>query len=590
MKKLLEILTPAEKKKAVFLAALMIGHAFLEVTGIASIAPFLAVLGDPAAIQKHEGLAKAYDILGFESAAAFVTFLGIVAFGVLILSSAFKALVYYLKVRFANMRRYTLATRLVRKYTEQPYPFFLQRNTNEMAKVAFSEVDNVVANGILPVLDIVSYGVVSVAIVLLLVAVSPIVAFSVGGFFLFFYLLLYLRFKNSVHKMGVLRKEAQTTLYKTLSEILGGIKELKVLGNEEAYLDKFRPASLAFARFQTGAQVISELPRYVVEALGFCVSFGVIIFLLKQGKSLSEILPVVGIYVFAGYRLLPAMQNIYGALTKLKYGLSSLDTVHHDFTSIKPAAPAPDVSPDERLCLHDRLVFDNVDYSYPGSDRKALDGISFVLRAKSSLGIIGTTGAGKSTLIDVILGLLPYGAGAVTVDGVTLSEGNARQWQNNIGYVPQHIFLSDDTVMRNIAFGIADKDIDMDKVVLAATMAQIHGFISADLPQGYNTGIGERGIRLSGGQRQRIGIARALYHNPDILIFDEATSALDSETEREVMASIENLTGQKSIIIVTHRLDTIRTCDQTIAIERGKIKDITGNHTAAGGENSHAAR
>jgi len=295
----------------------------------------------------------------------------------------------------------------------------------------------------------------------------------------------------------------------------------------------------------------------------------------SRGGDLPAILPVMALYAFAGSRLLPALQAVYKALSALRFGKPALDTLYLEFTEVgfgtasHGDAPAPVRS--GKFALEDRLEFSNVSYIFPNAEAPALKDISVTIKARTTVALVGSTGAGKTTLADVILGLLPPSSGDVRVDGVSLTAENIPSWQCNIGYVPQHIFLADDTVAGNIAFGVPIEEIDHSAVERAARIAEVHDFIVSRMAEGYQTFVGERGIRLSGGQRQRIGIARALYHDPDVLVLDEATSALDNLTERAVMDAVHNLGHRKTIIIIAHRTSTVRECDRIFMLQHGSL-------------------
>ena len=573
LRKLTGILTPAERLRAVMLVFLVILMALLEVTGVASIAPFLAVLGNQNIINTSPRLAAIYHRFSFGDPAAFLAFLSIASLVLLVSASFFRAFVLYAKLRYVNMRRHSLCVRLLRKYIWQPYPFFLQRNSSEMSETLLSEIDHLILNAFLPLFDLLSYGAVTLAILTLLLVIKPLLALIVAGVVGGFYALLYWGIRDRMTRLGRERKQANAARFRMTAEVLGGIKELKILGREKAYLDACNTVSRRFSRYQILSQMLTEIPKYAVEAIGFCAVFLTVLYLLHEKMDSGQILPVIGLYVFAGYRLLPAMQSIYSALMKLRFSGPSIDAVYNDLREnpLSPSAGKPAAAP---LPLRKSIELRHVCYSYAGIEKPALKDIGFTIPAGTSTGIIGTTGAGKSTLIDLILGLLKPAEGQVLIDGVPLTESNARAWHDNIGYVPQHIFLADDTIARNIAFGISEGMIDTRAVERAARMAQIHDFVSHDLPEGYQTAIGERGVRLSGGQRQRIGIARALYGDPDVIIFDEATSALDQATEAEVMAAIDNLTGHKTIILITHRIETVRRCHMIVRLEAGRTVDI----------------
>jgi ABC-type multidrug transport system fused ATPase/permease subunit len=290
---------------------------------------------------------------------------------------------------------------------------------------------------------------------------------------------------------------------------------------------------------------------------------------MAQSGSFASALPIIALYAFAGYRLMPALQQIYGAVTQLRFAGPALDALHADLMSLQPAHPNPS---QDAIALNQAISLNQIQYRYPNAPHPALKNLSLRIPAKSTVGLVGATGSGKTTTVDLILGLLEAQEGTLAVDGQVITEHNKRAWQRKIGYVPQQIYLADDTVAANIAFGIQAKDIDQAAVERASKIANLHEFVVNELPQQYQTTVGERGVRLSGGQRQRIGIARALYHNPQVLILDEATSALDNLTEQAVMEAVHNLGHEITIILIAHRLSSVRQCDQIYLLERGEVK------------------
>jgi ABC-type multidrug transport system fused ATPase/permease subunit len=361
--------------------------------------------------------------------------------------------------------------------------------------------------------------------------------------------------------------------FRIAAEALGGIKELKVLGRERAFLTRFQKPSWGFCRATASNQVVASLPRYALETIAFSGVLVIILYLLRTSGDISELLPVLSLYVFAGYRLMPSLNEIFTAAILIRFNRAALDDLHRDlFDSVFESGR--NVPPEERnpkrLPLRAQLTLNNVSYTYPNSAIPSLQGVDLTIRKHEVVGIVGETGAGKTTLVDVVLGLLEPTSGTIEVDGEALSGGRLKSWRLSCGYIPQEIFLTDDSIRGNIAFGVPVEAIDDDAVVRAATWAQIHDFIIT-LPHGYGTEVGERGVRLSGGQRQRIGIARALYHDPDVLVLDEATSSLDGATEAAVMEMIHNLGRKKTLILIAHRLSTVRACDMVYVLRQGRF-------------------
>ena len=572
-KKLVFILTASERKSAIFLLIMIILMALFEVIGVASILPFITVLTSPNLIETNSILNWMFqtsNILGIENKDQFLLGLSAVVFVLLITSLAFKAFTTYLQIKFVQMRIFSLSKRLVEGYLNQEYSWFLSRHSADIGKTVLSEVDQVVGLGLSPLIDIIAKGIVTTALIILLVVLDPklavVVGLSLGGaYFLFFYII-----KNYLNRIGEKSLKYNELRFKSVSEAFGAAKEIKIGSLEKFYINFFSKAAKNYARLNASNMIVAQLPRFFLEAIAFGGILLIIFYIIAQTGSFNNALPIISLYVFAAYRLMPALQQIYSSFTRLTFVGPSLDKLYSDLKSIKK------IDEDQYqgiLPFNENITLKNVNYDYPNSSRTALRDISLSIPAKSMVGFIGPTGCGKTTTVDIILGLLEPQKGTLEIDGQKISKHNIRSWQRSIGYVPQHIYLSDDTVVSNIAFGIEDKKIDLGAVEKAAKIANLHEFVVDELPKKYQTTIGERGVRLSGGQRQRIGIARALYRNPKILILDEATSALDNQTEQEVMDSINNLSEEITVIIIAHRLNTLKKCNVIYKLNKGQIID-----------------
>ena len=580
LKKLLSLLSRQEKRRGAVVLGMVVVMALLETAGVASVMPFLSVLGNPETVKTNPFLSQAYEGLGFTSVDAFLLALGAGAFALIVFSAAFRSLTVYAMNRWAFMRMHSLSERLLETYLRQPYAFFLNRHSGDMSKGILTETQQLQQQVIKPGLNAVAYGVVLIAIVTLLVAINPALAVGAAAVLGGMYALIYWTIRGFLDRIGRDRVRANQERFQAAGEALGGIKDIKLLGREHAYLSRFRGPSIRFAKHQATSQTLAEVPKFVIEAVAFGGIIALTLVLMAThggatGGALGEVLPVLGLYAFAGYRMLPAAQRVYQGLAQLRFGGAAVDSVHDDLhrraelAEIRKQAPAP-LIPRQAVALAD------VHYAYPNAPAPALAGIDLHIPVGSSVGLVGSTGAGKTTLVDVLLGLLRPTAGAITVDGEPVTDTNLRAWQQALGYVPQEIFLTDASVAENIALGVPPERIDPEQVERCARMAQLHDFVVQEMPQQYATVVGERGGKLSGGQRQRIGIARALYHDPSVLVFDEATSALDTVTEKAVMEAIDALHHQKTIILIAHRLSTVRNCDQVVLLEQGQI-------TAAGG-------
>lgn len=545
----------------------------MEVFGIASVFPFLAVLSNPETIESNAYLAKAYNALGFNNTNSFLFFLSVVVFIFLVARTASNAITQYAIMHYCQMRGYSLSTRLLNVYLHRPYSWFLNRHTAELQKNVLSEVGEVVGGMLLPAMRLLSQLLVAALVIALVFIVEPftslIAAAVIGGS----YLLVYIGLRQYLLRIGEDKVRANRERFQNLREAMGGIKAVKVMGMEDAYAKRFQKPAGRFARNVVKSFLVGLLPRHVLELILFGGMLLLIMWLLaSQDDGIDAIIPMLGLYALAGYRLLPALQQVFQSLTKLRFSKPALDHVYEDMMlsnshRVLPVAPAL-ATP---LKLRASLELVDVKFTYPQAERPALQNVTLTISANTTVGVVGGTGAGKSTFVDLILGLLQPQSGKLCVDGVAVTSANVRAWQRSIGYVPQSIFLSDETVAGNIAFGIAEPAIDMGAVERAAKIANLDAFVTSELPNGYLTMVGEGGIRLSGGQCQRIGIARALYHDPDVLIFDEATSALDNLTERAVMDAIHRLGHRKTIILIAHRLTTVEECDKILLFENGKL-------------------
>lgn len=571
-KKILALLSPREKRRGALVMVMVIIMAILETVGIASVMPFLSVLSNPEAINETPWLQALYDTLGFESTQSFLMALGIAAFSLVMLSSIFRIITTYAINRYTQMRRHSVGERLLETYLRQPYEFFLNRHSGDMAKSILSEVDQLTNNVIKPGFDAIAYGVVSLVIIIFLIIQDPWLALSAGIVIGGSYALIYAIIQKHLTLIGKERATANKERFTAAGEALGGIKDIKLLGREQAYLTRFRPSSVRFSKHQATNLTLSEVPRYFIEAIGVGGIITLALVLMARSGGFGQTLPILGLYAFAGYKLLPAAQRIYGGMTKLRFGAAAVDEIYNDLHERDALAEIRNL-PKERLEVQNTITLENLSFTYPGTETPALQNINLNIPAGSAIGLVGGTGAGKTTLVDLILGLLSPTEGQLKVDDTPITRQNLRQWQASLGYVPQDIFLVDATTAENIALGIPKSKIDHKKVEKCARMAQVHEFILNQLPQEYETEVGERGVRLSGGQRQRIGIARALYHDPPILVFDEATSALDNATEKAVMDAVNALNHEKTIIMIAHRLSTVEKCDQIVLLEQGQIAD-----------------
>ncbi len=571
-KKLLYLLLPNERKQGIVLIMMFLLMAILDMIGVASIMPFIYVISNPDIIESNSIINSAFQtskLIGVENAQEFLFVSGVIFFILLLISLSFKALTTYVQTRFAQMRQYSIAKRLTEGYLNQPYTWFLNRNSADLGKTVLSEVGIVVSGGIKPFLNLIAQTIVAVALLILIILVNPKLALITGLTLGTAFAIIYKLSKGLLLRIGEERLVRNQIRFNVLSEAFGAIKEIKLGGLEQTYISKFSEAAKRMAKVSATGKVITVLPRFAVEAVAFGGMIIVVLFFMSQSSSFSEIIPIIALYAFAGYRLMPALQQIYSDVSELRFIAPALNSMFEDLSNLQSYTYDHDKS---FLSLNNEITLKGINYNYPNASKTALKDIELSIPAKSTVGFVGATGSGKTTTVDIILGLLEAQEGTLQVDGKIINKQNRKKWQRSIGYVPQQIYIADDTIEANIAFGVKNpKEINYKAVERASKIANLHNFVSSEFQHKYKTIVGERGVRLSGGQRQRIGIARALYNNPQVLVFDEATSALDNLTEQAVMDAVHNLGKDVTIIMIAHRLTTVKECDIIFYLENGKL-------------------
>ena len=565
LKKIWAILNPGERRKSGLMVVLVILMAFAETVGVVSIMPFLSVLARPEVIHDVPALQWLYGKLAPENERGFIVVLGLASILLVVGSSLFKTFTLHAINRFTYSLRHGISARLLSGYLGQPYEFFLKHNPSELARNVLSEVDQLHGGLIKPLAQLFAQGAVVLAMVIVLFLYDPWVAVGATALVALLYGVIYLLVRKRLGLTGKARQAENGARFKACNEVLGGIKDVKISGAINAYQQRFQGASRSYSRHQANAETLSQSPLYIVEAVGYTGLICLSLFLMQRTEDIAQVLPVLGLYGFAAYRILPSAQIMYRGLAQLKFSSAALDVISRDVSlSSEHRFAGAALRPLSNIRL------ENVRFCYPSTPNKPVfDDFNLTIPVNTSVGIVGMSGAGKSTVMDLFLGLLQPEKGRLLVDDLEIKPSNVANWQCSIGYVPQHIFLADLSVAENIAFGVPKHEIDMEAVKSAAQMAHIHNFVVEQLPLGYETTIGDRGVRLSGGQRQRIGIARALYRNPSVLFMDEATSALDQETETAITESIGELSGLKTVVIIAHREASLRFCDQV---------RILGNH------------
>ena len=570
------VLTPQQRRQVLWAQGLSILMACSTITGIASIAPFFAVLSDPQLIDHTQLLRWLYLHFGFSDRRSFEVALGCLFVAVVLIANLINILGSFVMIRLSYRISTEMQSTLFEEYLARPYVFHARthsavlfskiihetyRATNDILQHGFSLITNIVTA---------TFIILSVMWLNPAVAAAMIVALA-GG-----YMLIYLAVRNLLFRSGQIQSQLLIEQTKTINESLGAIKEILVLRIQNFFRSNFERSSQTLARAAAHAQLVYQNPRHVME---FVTVAGLVLVALLAGRRETGVGPWLGqlsFLGFAAYRLLPTLQSAFSSLVRIRGERAGFSSIAPD---LRLARARKDVSGAAEPSWQDRpqreIRLKDVSFRYEPDRPPAANAVTLQIPARAAVGFVGANGSGKTTLVDVIAGLLVPGSGQIEVDGIVIDDANRAAWQSRIAYVPQNIFLLDTTIAQNVALGISEPAIDRQRLVEAAQLAQLDEFV-ATLPNGYGHKIGERGIRLSGGQRQRIGIARALYTNASVLILDEATNALDGLTEQELMATIMRLRGRYTIILIAHRLSTVRACDVIFELDRGKI---TGSGT-----------
>jgi ATP-binding cassette, subfamily B, bacterial PglK len=572
--KIWAILPTKSRRIMCWLLLAIVIMACFETVGVASIMPFMGVLAKPDLIFSNKGLSWLYNDFGFGGETQFLIFLGVGVIVTLVFSNLVSSLVTWALLRFTYMQNHVISKRLLKNYVNQPYQFYLNRNSADLGKNILSEVSQVVTGVIVPGMQMISKIVVIVFLLGLLLIVEPsmtaLACFVLGGA----YGAVFMLTKKKLMHLSKTRLETNKGRYDAVMEIFGGIKEIKLMGRESIFIKNYSSNSERYAVSHSNSQVVGQMPRYVIESIVLGGMMLMVLYYLYVEGTVVHILPSLMLLAVACYRMLPAFQQIFKSVTQIRFNYLAVGALADDMHKTELVTQDDDAIDDynDEMSFSDKIELNDVSYRYPSTDSDTLRNVTLSIDHNTTVAFVGQTGSGKSTLLDVILGLLEITGGGISIDKEILCSRNMRSWQNIIGYVPQQIYLMDDEITKNIAYGVPPNQIDEEKVRAVARMASVDEFIST-LPEGYRIIIGERGVRLSGGQRQRIGIARALYGDPKVLVLDEATSSLDGITEDVVMEAIKNIGHSKTIIIVSHRMKSVQHSDMIYVIKNGVIID-----------------
>lgn len=563
-KKLWSLLNSEKKYQSLWLLIAMIVGMILEMLGIGLIIPALIMISQDNLVDSYPFIAPYIDYVGNPSQQTLIIYGMSFIAGIYAIKAIFLGFLTWFQAYYSFGIQTDLSQRLFKGYMFELYSFHMERNSAQLIRNVTAEA-GMLANVIQSLLIIMTEILVFAGVMALLLFIEPFGALLVMlllgiagvGFYLFI--------RGYILHWGEARQLHEGFRIQHLQQGLSGIKEIKLLGREEEFLKQYEIHNVGYAYVNQMQTTFKALPRFWLELLAILSIVILTIVLIGQNKPLSILIPMLGVFAAAAFRIMPSISRVLSSYQMLRYAEPVINLLHKEFELFKNSVDSSDTN----ISLKHAIKINNISYVYPNTDVKVLNNIDVTILIGSTVGFIGASGAGKSTIVDLILGLLRADFGSITVDDIDI-QNNLRSWQDRIGYVPQTIYLTDDTLLKNVALGLSDNDIDKEAVHRAITAAQLDSFVK-ELPDGLESILGEHGVRLSGGQRQRIGIARALYHDPEVLVLDEATSALDVKTESEVMDAVRALHGNKTIIIVAHRLSTVEDCDYIYRLEKGRI-------------------
>jgi len=574
IRQLFSLLSARQVKQFYILQVLVVVMAFTELLGIASIAPFMALVGDISILEKSNVFAELYQISGLTDPMDFVFYTGLLVLVALTVSTLVSMYTIWKLALYGTSVGVEIADRLYAYYMQEDWQFHASGSSAQLTKQVSTEAMRITGAIIQPLMQMNAKVVLAVLISVSILIYNPVIAIVGLLIFALAYFLLYKLVRKKLDSNGQKISQVSTARFRLMNEGFGGIKDVLLLNRSHDFVKRFEESGTIYARALGLNSGISQVPRYFMELIAFGSMIGLVLLLIKLHEgNLGVVLPILAVYALAAFKLLPALQQIYSSIASIKGNLAAFEAIKGDLESSigKQKSINKETLP-IRTELKEKITLSNIQFSYPGKPKPAVNGVTMTIPAKSVIGLVGSTGSGKSTLIDLLLGLLTPQSGYLYIDNTCVTTENKRAWQNTLGFVPQSIFLSEGSIAENIAFGLPAADIDLEQINKTLKLAHLTELV-AQLPDGVNTKVGERGVQLSGGQRQRIGIARALYHEADILVFDEATSALDGITEKIIMDAIHDFSGQKTIIMIAHRLKTVQKCDIIYLMDQGEIVD-----------------
>ena len=568
------LLTPTQRKQFYLLQVQVIIMSFAEIVSIVSIVPFMTIVGDPSVLEKDNLLSILFLKSNIDDPYEFIFYLGFIVLATLAIATLISMFITWRLTMFANKVGIEIGDRLYTYYLNQDWLFHTIGNSSNLTKKIANESTRLTSEILVPLMLMNSRIVLTFFIVFLMFLHDPFVLMIILLVFSLSYIILFKFIRQRLVINGKNISNMFLERFKLMSEGFGGIKEVLLLGRSNYFKERFNKAGNILSHSLGTNRAMEKTPRYFMEWLGFTIIIVLVLYLLKTSQgNLGIILPVLSAYALAGMKLLPALQQIYHSIAQVKGNISAYESIQEDLKNSNATEKSQKVETNQQVwSKHNEINLKNIKFNYPDKTIPALENISLTIKPNSTVGFVGTTGSGKSTLIDVILGLIKPQQGEIAIDGTPLTKKNLRMWQNKIGFVPQTIFLTEDTIAENITFGIPQDLIDYVQIKKVLKLAHLEEWVS-QLEKGVYTKVGERGVQVSGGQKQRIGIARALYNEADVLVFDEATSALDGITEKNIMNAINKFTGQKTLIIIAHRMKTVEKCNQIFMMENGRVVD-----------------
>lgn len=571
IKKMMFLMNKKEKQQLPLLLLEIIFGALLETVGISAILPAINVLIDPEAIYGDGYIAALYRIGGFNSLYSFEITLMITIIGFFILKNIFLFFMRYHQNLFINKGQKTLTQRLMKAYFSQPYIYFTEKNPADLQRNVSADVGKCYQT-ILSILTIITQGCVAIALTIFLFISDWIITLLILGIVIVT-MLIFLRLTHRLNsKYGKVSREQGQKVIQWINQSFGGIKEVKLFNRESFFLAKIDDAYSKSATAECMVNVFSSVPNMIMELISISAIMIAAIVKIQMGGNLNEFVSVLAAFALAAIRLIPTVGNVSLSINRVAFNRASIQGIYEELKVLESNCSRQEINnrgSGEKLSFKDKLIVNNISFKYPGGNAEVLSNVSFEISRGQSIAFIGPSGAGKTTMADIILGILKPSSGNIEVDGKNI-ENDIQGWYKQIGYIPQSIYLMDDSIKNNIAFGLSESEIDDERVWIAIRKAQLEEFVK-ELPDGLNTNLGDRGIRCSGGQRQRLGIARALYDDPEFLILDEATSALDNDTEKAIMDAVDGLKGEKTILIIAHRLSTTKNCDIIYKVENRSI-------------------